>query len=183
VRAALTLIALSACARDPAPALCPDVAEGDLVVSEIRGTPSPDDGSPEWVEIFSKPATDLEGLRLRFRRLDGSSEIDILVRRSVPVAAGDYAVLGLDDDAKLQPYEDYGFAADFQQGWLSAAAIDVESCGTLIDRAQYSSLPDAGTFSLGTNPPDALANDDPANWCDDTTTTNGTAGQPNITCP
>jgi len=184
VRAVGTLVALglTACAREPAERLCPDLAEGGLVVTEIHGTPSPDDGSPEWVELFAPAATDLEGIKIRFRRLDGSTEVDILVRHSVPVAAGDFVVLGLEDDGALEPYLDYGFAADFQQEWLTAAAVDVESCTVLIDRAQYSSLPSVGTFSLGTNPPDALANDDPDAWCDDPNAL-GTAGQPNITCP
>ena len=184
MRAALTiLVVIAGCARETAPRLCPDLAPGELVVSEIHGTPSPADGNPEWVELYAVTATDLEGIKIRFRRLDGSSEIDVLVRHSVPVAAGDYAVLGLVDDAALPPYMDYGFLADFQQGWLSAAAIDVETCTELVDRAQYSSLPGSGTFSLGTNPPDATANDDTGAWCDDTSTANGTAGQPNITCP
>src|SRR5438132_13762143 len=80
----------AACARDPLEAKCPTVAVGDIVVTEIRGQQSPDDGSPVWVELYnaSTSSIDLEGTKIRFRKKDGSSEVDVLVRRSLPVGAG-----------------------------------------------------------------------------------------------
>src|ERR1041385_5345312 len=121
------------CARDPAPAKCPDVAEGDIVVSEIRGPQSPDDGTPVWVELYnaSTKSIDLEGTKIRFRKKDGSSEIDVLVRRSVTMAAGNYSVLGLvpDDDAERPAYIDYGFVDDFHMTFLPPAAVDVQAGG------------------------------------------------------
>lgn len=179
-----TVAVLPACVRDPAPAVCPDVAKGDLVVTEVHGVPSPDDGSKPWVEIYnaSSATVDLFGARIRFRKLDGSSENDVIVRRSLEVAAGAYVVLGLDLDDTHAPYMDYGFAGDYKETWLSAAAIQVESCGELVDAARYESLPKIGTFSLGTMPPDADANDLPASWCVDTSAT-GTPRAANKVCP
>jgi len=187
VRAALAVLAVVGCARDPALAVCPAVAEGDLVITEFRGPSDADDGP--WIELFnaSNATVDLEGLKVRFRRKDGSGEIPILVRRSLPVSAADFVVLGLFFDLDIvvdmtPPHVDYGFQDDFEGAFLSAAAVDVESCGALVDRATYDALPDDGTFSLGTMPPDADSNNLPASWCFDATAT-GTPGAANTACP
>jgi hypothetical protein len=177
------------CVREPATSECPDLATGDLVITEIRGPQNDPLGA--WIELYnaSGASIDLQGTKVRFRKRDGSAETDILVRRSVEVAAGAYVVLGLFDDSDgMRPaYVDYGFAVDFHATWLSAAAVDVEACGQLVDRAIYDSLPDMGTFSLGTQPPDATSNDLPASWCTDATavgtTFPGTPQHMNIACP
>jgi hypothetical protein len=186
VRLAAALLALGACARDPAPAECPDVAVGDLVVTEIRGPQSAGDTLGVWVELYSVKAVDLEGTKIRFREKDGSSETDVIVRRSLPVTAGQYVTLGLFDDTTKPVYVDYGMAGDFHASFLAAAAVDVEACGTRIDRVTYDVLPKLGTYSLG-GPPSADANDLPASWCTDAatdgTTYPGTPQQANHACP
>jgi hypothetical protein len=184
---ALLLIPLSvvACVRDPDDSKCPALAAGDLVVTEIRGPQTAADTTGSWIELYnaSGAATSLDGLRVRFRKKDGSGELDALVRRDVPLAAGAYAVLGLDDDAQLPDEVDYGFASDFHgSAFLPNAAIDVEACGVLIDRAQYDALPRTGTFSLGAQPPTADANDFPTAWCTDPSPS-GTPRAENIACP
>ncbi len=161
------------------------------MVSEIGGPQTGSVALQPWLELYnvSGRSVDLLGLKVRFRRVSGSDETDTIVRRSLVVAAGAYVVLGLDDDAdgQRERYLDYGIAADFHASWPTAAAVDVEVCGTLIDRAQYSSLPKAGTYSLGTRPPTATANDLPANWCTDTTANPGsfpgTPQKANTACP
>jgi hypothetical protein len=177
------------CARD-AVGECPAIGVGDLVVTEFRG-PQSDmaDQLGSWVELYNATSgsLDLEGIKVRFRTKDGSSEIDILVRRSVPIAAGGYAVLGLAfDGPDLPSAMNYGFADDFasqmRQSFLPAAAVDVESCGTRIDRAVYDVLPKLGVHSLG-GTPDATANDVPANWCDLEMPAGGTPQQANPACP
>lgn len=168
---------------------CPAIGEGDLVVTEIGGPQTGFDTLQPWIELYnaSGASQDLYGVKIRFRRPDGSNETDTIVRRSLTVAAGDYVTLGLDDDLALEPYIDYGIAADFHASWPSAAAVDVEVCNLRIDRVQYSSLPKTGTYSLGTTPPTAAANDLPAMWCTDTTTTAGsfpgTPQKANTACP
>jgi hypothetical protein len=104
------------------------------------------------------------------------------VRRSLTVNAGEYAVLGLNVDDNLPPYLDYGFAVDYRESWLASSAVQLESCGEEIDRADYASLPDIGSFSLGTNPPDADANDVPTAWCNNGTPA-GTPRAANPVCP
>lgn len=184
------LLALSACERDAEEALCPDVAVGGLIVTEVRGPQNPADAvNGEWIEIYnaSGASIDMEGIRVRFRRKDGSSEIPIIVRESTPVAAGGYVVLGLFlNDASRPAHVDYGFASDFTQSWLAAAAIDVETCGTRIDRAVYDVLPKMGTFSFGATP-NADMNDDLGLWCTNVTMMGtaypGTPKQANPPCP
>lgn len=188
----LAITSLVACTRDPEEALCPDVEAGGLIVTEVRGPQSPADAvNGEWVELFnaSGGSVDLRGVRVRFRRKDGSTEIPIIVRESVVVAAGEYAVLGLFlNDATKPAHVDYGFASDFTENWLAAAAVDVESCGVRIDRAVYDALPKMGTFSLtGAMAPDTNANDDLRNWCTNGAAVGavfpGTPQQANPPCP
>ena len=184
-----SLIAMG-CTRDTAEAVCPEIAEGDLVLTEIGGPQTGNDLLREFVEIYNATGQtiDLLGIKVRFRRRDGSSEVQVLVRRPLPAAAGSYTVLGKDDDdLYLETYLDYGFALDFSESWLGAAAVDVEACGTRIDRAIYDSLPSTGTYSLGTMPPTGEANDLPANWCTDATMNAssfpGSPQQANAACP
>lgn len=177
------------CVRDPADGFCPPLGEGGLVVTEIGGPQTGFDTLKPWIELYnaSGASVDLMGVKIRFRRPSGSSETDTIVRRSLTVAAGDYVVLGLDDDLQLASYIDYGIAGDFHASWPSAAAVDVEVCDLRIDRVEYSSLPRTGTYSLGTRPPTAAANDLPAMWCTDTTVNTasfpGTPQKANKACP
>ena len=73
------------CTRDPV-GECAPLDPGDLVVTEFRGDQSPEDTLGTWVELFNaSPSTvDLEGVKIRFRKKDGSSEVPILVRRAWP---------------------------------------------------------------------------------------------------
>jgi len=181
-------VLLPSCVRDPAPELCPDIAVGDLALTEVRG-PQSQDALGTWVELYNASAKtiDLEGLKIRFRKKDGSGETDVLVRRPLPLAAGSYATLGLFTEETKPAYIDYGMSGDFHTSFLSAAAVDVEACGVRIDRVTYDVLPGMGTYSLGASPPTADNNDLPTNWCTDGTNVAGaypgTPQQANVACP
>ena len=185
----LLVALLPGCVRDPAPAECPDIAVGDLAVTEIRGPNGSTDTLGVWVELYntSTASIDLKGIKIRFRKKDGSSETDVIVRRSLPIGPGAYETLGMFDDTARPAYVDYGFAGDYHTTFLAAAAVDVEACGTRIDRVTYDVLPAMGTYSLGAQPPNADNNDLPAMWCTDATnlagTFPGTPQQPNLPCP
>lgn len=185
---ALCFLVVAACARDPEPALCPEISAGDLVVTEIRGVQSPEDALGPWLELYnaSGRALDLAGTKIRFRRRDGSAETPVLVRRDLPVEAGQYAVLGLFDDLEPPPHVDYGFLGDHRDTWLSAAAVDVEACGVRVDLVIYDPLPRMGTYSLG-GAPNAERNDLATAWCTDGTQIGaaflGTPQRQNIECP
>lgn len=68
VRCAIAICLVAGCTRDPVTAVCPTIAAGDLVVTEIRGPQTPDDSNGPWVELFnaSGQSIDLEGVRIRF---------------------------------------------------------------------------------------------------------------------
>jgi hypothetical protein len=187
--ATLVLLLASACVRDPDDSLCPEVGAGDLVITEIGGEQTGSDTLKPWIELYnaSGRSVDLAGLKIRFLRLTGEISTDTIVRRSLVVAAGAYVVLGLAVDDDRPAYTDYGMSADFHVSWPTQAAVEVQSCGTRADLVKYTSLPKVGTYSLGTNPPTVEANDLPANWCTDTTTTAGsfpgTPQKANTACP
>lgn len=183
----LLCVVVAGCVREPEQAVCPDIGEGDLVVTEIGGEQTGMDTLKPWIEVYnaSGASIDLLGVKVRFRRVNASSENAIVVRREVPVAANAYFVLGLDLDDDRAAYIDYGFAADYHESWLSTAAVEVEACGTRIDLARYDMLPSTGTWSLGV-PPDATQNDYDT-WCTDTTINvgsfPGTPQRANNACP
>ncbi len=178
-----------ACARDPADGACPDVRAGELVVTEIRGDQSgTTDQLGQWIEIYNASGRrlDLSGLTVRLRKIDGGSEARIIVRAStLGVDAGAYVVLG-GFASSLPAYVDYGYLLDFNSNLYAAAAIEVDACGVLVDRAVWRSLPTQGTWAFdGNMTPDATANDDEGAWCVDTSG-QGNAGTPrerNTPCP
>ncbi len=189
----LAAIALGACARDSIAPVCPEAAAGDLVITELRGAQTGGDTYGQWVEIFNGSGgdLDLEGLHVVFTRADGGDVSRAIVRRSLPLAAGSYAVIGHADDAMRPVHVDYGMGTDFTSAWYAGGLVELDACGTMVDSFTYTSLPTSGTFELGVSPPDAAANNDTANWCIDTepnpdTTQLGLPGSPgaaNPSCP
>lgn len=187
------------CDREAEPELCPELAEGDLVITEIRGEQTQKKmlvGDPpnqtevkiydpygEWIELYnaSGSSIDLYGLQLRFLELDGSSEGIVIVRRPLTVAAGERTVLGVyhpDEDPPEDPHADdirYEWFPDFlgsdgdPHSLFDTGVVDVYACGVRIDRVRPDGLPSNATWSFPADPPDAAANDDALAWCDDGT--------------
>lgn len=189
----LAMLAPAACVREPAEAVCPELAEGELVVTEVRGPQASDDDTlGAWVELYnaSGRTIDLLGVKIRLRGAqdDEDGGIPILVRRSLRAEAGSFIVLGMFDDVDPPPHVDYGFLADFSAILqINGGAVHVESCGAQIDRVtEHIRLPATGTYSLG-GAPDADRNDSGSFWCTDATpigaTFPGTPKTQNITCP
>jgi len=190
-------LVLGGCVRDPLDWECPQVAPGDLVVTELRGDQSGDDTYGEWIELYnaSGQALDLYGTQLWVQRLDGGAEGRIIIRlHGVTVGAGDYAVVGRFPPAEPPSYVDYGYIEDFSSDLYNGGAVDIMACGVRIDRVIYRDLPSRGTLSLdgAIDPPSAEANDDETRWCQDDNEDNpdptqlgirGTPGEGNITCP
>jgi hypothetical protein len=183
------------CATDPLDVPCPGVSVGDLVVTEIHGPQSGEDRYGEWIEVFnaSPNAVDLTGLSVSIIKLDGSSEDRVLVRNSVSVAAGGYAVFGKQIAGDEPAHVDYGYLSDMDGKLPDTGAIEIQSCGERIDLVVYRNLPSKGSVILdgSINPPTATANDDELNWCidnteDDMSETFGIRGTPqeeNPVCP
>ena len=176
---------------------CPNVAAGELVVTEFRGSQDGADTYGEWLEVFNAgdSAIDLGGLRVRALDLDGGSQSLFMVRDGqLRLEPGDYAVFGGLDREPLPAHLDYSFAVDGVTGLRAGAIVTLESCGEVIDETLYRSLPSVGTWSLdGTLVPDAEVNDLEEAWCTDDLPDEaggpvtelgvpGTPGQPNREC-
>ena len=185
----IALVVAAGCERDPAEHICPDVAKGGLVVTELRGDQDPDDGMGQWIEIYNASGVDLDlsGLVVRLRSLDGSRDDRILVRTPVSVSADGYFVIGLGVTAP-GPYVNYVAGTDAGDVMPPTGAIDVDACDDLaaIDFADQfifrTSLPGTGTYSFGLSPPVGDLNDDEANWCTNPAAM-GTPGEANPPCP
>jgi len=163
------------CARSPEDQVCPDLAVGDLVVTEIRGPQSSPNSLPQWIELanLSGDPIDLEGLHIELLRPDGSGALDLIVRYKRTVAAADYYVLGLVADDTPGVGVDYGLADEYSGNLYEDALLSIVACGEVIDAVIYENLPKAGTYSLGLVPPDAEGNDVEAAWCVDATPVEG----------
>jgi hypothetical protein len=191
---AVVALGVAGCERDPLPWICPDLAPGELVITELRGPQSGSDTRGQWIELYNASGTELDlyGLEVRLKRLDGSSPARILVRvDQVLVPAAGYAVLGRFATGQEPAHVDYGYQLDFSPNLYDSAAIDVMACGQLIDHVNFRGLPGVGTRSFDGNlTPDAAANDDEDNWCVDAVPDGstielgvpGTPGEPNRPC-
>ncbi len=182
--------AAGGCVRDPLPEVCPTQNAGQLVISEVRGDQTAStDTLGQWIEIYnaSSSSIDLAGLTVRLKRKDGGATANILITRTLNVAAHGYVTLGRFADDETRPaHIDYGYDSQVTAGLYSAGAIDLLSCETLIDRVIYDSLPRAGTYNLSPagGEPSATANDQAASWCTDPSgSTAGTPKGANNPCP
>lgn len=162
------------CAREPLNAVCPPVAVGDLVVTEIRGSQSGPDSYGQWVEVYhaGTASVDLLGLTIDVLRLDGGAAGRIYVRESnVILQAGGYVVLGRAESIRVPTHMDYGYLPDFDRDFYDSAVVTMSACGVVIDQLVYRNITQTGSWSLdgAINPPTATANDDETNWCLDDT--------------
>lgn len=187
----------SACVRDPLPGACPELAPGDLVITELRAKQK---GSYRpWIELYnaSGAAIELGGVRVAMRPSDGTgTSYAILVRDSqLVVEPGAYVVLGGGDPAVF-PEIDYDITTDLHDsddasvaGDLPEGAIyELYSCDTAIDLVVVRTLPSPGTL-FWPGAPDADGNDDTdRGWCLDESGegssdgVRGTPGEANPAC-
>ncbi len=181
------------CVRDAADERCPAAAVGELVITELRGPQTGGDTRGQWIEIANVGAgeIDLEGSVVELLSLSGGQRDRVIVRRSVPVAAGDLVVLGRFADNARPAWIDYGMASDLAGSLPTAGSITLFGCDDVaLDRVAYDGLPEQGTRSLGLDPPTAAGNDDGAAWCANTTPSTdttqlgvpGTPGESNPPC-
>lgn len=196
IAAVLLPLALAACVRPPIDEDCPALAEGDLVISEIRAQQS---GSyPQWVELYNASDAPISprGVRLEFSTSDGKSFFAFFVRdEALTIEPGDYFVVG-GGSTELFAYLDYDFTPDHHSAdnpelassLYPAGILELSVCGDPLDRVIYTG-PKTGTLALdGSQPPDAASNDhSDEGWCFDGSETNGilngTPGEANPPCP
>ena len=78
--------------------------------TELRGPQDPDSWG-QWIELHNATGSDLdlEGTLVDLQSIGGSIHDRILVRRSLPIDAGAYVVLGDYPDDDRPDHVDYGF--------------------------------------------------------------------------
>lgn len=176
-----------------------ETTTGSLDVDTTAGTPlgTPDRGR-HWVELtnVTDRTIDLEGLVLDQAAANGGDRVSMRIRDTREVASGAAYVLGLVLDRDKAPFVDYGVELDWpgtggghDANLYPSGRLDVVACGERIDLVEYAALPEDGTRSLGTQPPNADANDVPSAWCTDTVISvianmqePGTPGEANRPC-
>ena len=192
----LALGMLGACEREMLDPICTPVAQGQLVVTEIRGPQAGVDTWGQWIEVYNDTGATLSlaGLRIHLTQLDGTGEKSFTVRdHGLAVGPTGRVVLGRFPQGALPSHVDYGYA-DEEEGDLPADGIlGLYVCNALVDQVIYHALPTTGSLSLdGSMIPSASTNDDEANWCNDDEDVGGgptdvgipgTPGEPNRPCP
>lgn len=158
------------CEREALDAPCA-AGPGDLVISEIRGPQTGEDGYGEWIELYNASGTalDLSGLTVSMTYLDGAPGPSFIVRDGAPTVDADgYVVLGRADSNDLPEHLDYGYREENDSKLPSTASLELHACSELVDRTIFRNLPDQGTYSLdGASAPDIETNDDETAWCTD----------------
>lgn len=165
-------------------------AVGDLVITEILFDPNPpEDGNDEFFEVHNPTGADIDMFGYTIR--DNGSD-DFTITTSFIVPAGAYVVFGENGDMATNG----GVAVDYIYPQFTSIAntedeIIIECNGTVIDEVAYDrsngwpGMGDGVTISLDPGSLDATSNDDPANWCEATSTTGvftATLGSANDSC-
>lgn len=115
----LAIVASAGCSRPPLGEFCPDVSEGELVITEIRGPQTGGDNRGQWFEVYNATdrVLDLRGLRIEFYNLQGALPPPgrpVLVRAEDLVAEpGEYITFGHHDPLNLPEFVDYSFITDY----------------------------------------------------------------------
>lgn len=159
-----------------------DAEVGDLVITEVMQNPSAvSDSAGEWFEIHnrSEKLLSLQG----FMVADDDTD-SMTIERPVSIPPGGYVVLGNNADIATNG----GVNVDYQYSdWFLANGADeivlIDPSGGEVDRIDYDggpNWPDPNGASMQLDPGAMTieANDDPANWCEATTSFGGDRGTP-----
>jgi hypothetical protein len=161
---------LSGCEREPLALECAPLRAGDLAISEIRGKQTGTDTWGQWIELYNSTSGELSllGAALNIKKLDGSSERDIVVRdHTLSVHGHGFVVLGR-FSGDLPDHVDYGYEDDFSSDLYVDAILQVRACGETVDQVVYRDLPSAGSWAFdGSLSLTAVSNDEEGNWCTD----------------
>lgn len=180
------------CVEGTCVATAPDLAEGDLVITEIMANVDGDDDGAEWFEIYN--TTDMEIALTGLRISEVASDGEAFVVESGTIGAGEYFVFVQSATGLTVPgvtTYDWGGAGVF--GLANTADEIVLLAGDVeVDRVEYdeeaaAAWPNAASASLNFGgDPSADDNNDPAFWCVASTlydgTNAGTPGEDNDPC-
>ena len=172
------------------PSIMNTLAPGTVFVTEIMANPlAVSDIAGEWFEVFNRSdgAVDINGWTIR----DLVTNIHVIDNGApIVVPPQGFLVLGRNADTASNG----GVVVDYQYSgfFLDNSADEIEvvdSSGTVIDIVLYSSslVFDGASITLSPVAFDAIANDQPRNWCPATSLMpggdKGTPGVTNDSCP
>ncbi len=187
---ALVVLGLTGCPRTiDSTSDCAGRVAGDLIITEFMNDPAGTDEGKEWFEIYNntKDPIQLRGLSLVFSKVDGTSaKSHVMLEGSIP--AGGYFVVGDADNASKPEYIDYSYGTAL--GGLSNGEGRITlKCGeTVVDKVEFADVGTQGHSREldGKIKPDAIGNDNAANWCNATADMGasmfGTPGEENDAC-
>jgi hypothetical protein len=183
--------------------ICTPVENGQLVISELRGSQTEVDTYGQWIELHNRStnSVNLAGIRIHLYDIMDESLSDpriIMVRdETLIVEPGGYVILGHQRPDQLPDHVDYGYDEDFDSDLYSAGQLELYVCNEVVDYVFYQNLPSVGTLAFdGDQELTVDANDiaDPnnidSNWCTDASPvvnptevgTPGTPGEQNRPC-
>lgn len=161
---------------------------GDLVISEVMPNPTGDDTGKEWFEVYNADSTpvDLNGLELVASLPDGTMEKAVVVTAAT-IPAGGYFVFSSSAPDLLPAYADYGYGATLGALRNDTARLALRCNGIIVDEVTYATVTEGESREFtGAQPPDTVANDDQAKWCNGVaeyeTGQKGTPGAANDSC-
>ncbi|XXF78705.1 lamin tail domain-containing protein [Myxococcaceae bacterium GXIMD 01537] len=149
---------------------CARLLSGDLVITEYLNDPEGTDTGQEYVEVHN-PTTgpvDLRGLTLYAARADGSQEKRYVFLDAVPVAAGDYMVLGDVRGGTSPSHVDLSYGDALGALGNSSGRLGLRCGERVVDEVPLAAPAKSG-FARGYDGrlvPDSEGNDEPSRWCD-----------------
>ncbi|QSQ20763.1 lamin tail domain-containing protein [Pyxidicoccus parkwayensis] len=170
---------------------CAGTLAGDLVITEYLNDPVGTDTGQEYVELHNptRATVDLHGLTLYAARSDGSQERAYLFTSNVPVAAGDYLVLGDVREGSLPAHVDHAYGDALGALGNTGGKLGVRCGERVVDEVQLTAPSKSGVARIydGRLVPDSAGNDDPERWCDgagaeDAGPGRGSPGEANAPC-
>src|SRR5262249_28828715 len=140
---------------------------GDLVISEVMPNPTGDDTGKEWFEVYNADtrAVDLAGLELVVSLPDRTMEKAVAVTAGT-IPAGGYFVFSSSAPDLVPGYADYGYGTGLGSLRNDTARLALRCNGIVVDEVTYANVTEGASREFtGAQPPDTVANDDPAKWC------------------
>jgi len=170
-----------------------DLVAGDLVITEVMFDPAAVSYyRGQWFEVYNNAGSsvDLNGLEVA-----DDNGLAFTIGSSVTVAAGEYALLAVRDNAAINgglPTVDYRYSSTDLVLNASSDTLTLQYDGTTIDTISYdvdAGYPGGGGTALSLDPTGltAAANDSSGGWCIAESTYGdgdfGTPGSANDSCP
>ncbi|HOX46404.1 MAG TPA: hypothetical protein PK668_22565 [Myxococcota bacterium] len=164
------------CERGPLELVCTPLQPGALVVTEVSSA------GWHWIEIANPGASEiaLTGMQFLFGGAGGTYVDEFWIREhDVSLAPGGrYVAARFPGSVSPPAWADYLFGDEFDADFPSSGILEIHNCDDhadigainpeLVDRVQWSGLPETGSWAFdGGQAPNALANDTPTSWCQD----------------